>query len=211
MEGSGGMSPSVRRWFLPEVPDVLGMLGHQADVTLEGMAAFTAWASGQLHQEAAVRSAEHDADQARRVLIESVRDAFTTPLPSEDLFEISAHLDEIINGAKNTVREAALMGVLPDVAIKEMAELLEEGVRHLDDAFGTLGSDGLAATTCADAAIKTQRRLERVYRRAMSELLEIRDLREVLARQELYRRINRISDSVVSVAERVWYCIVKES
>lgn len=205
------MTPSMRKWFLPETPDVLGMLAEQADVTLTGMAAFTAWASGEIEQEATVRQAEHDADEARRTLIESVRDAFTTPVPQEDLFEISAGFDAIINGAKNTVREASLMGELPDQAMKDMAGLLEEGVRELHGSFRHLTSDAVAATASADAAIKAQRRVERVYRRAMSELIENRDLREVLVRRELYRRMVRMSDSVVSVGERVWYVCVKES
>jgi hypothetical protein len=92
-----------------------------------------------------------------------------------------------------------------------MACLLQEGVQQLDHAFGFLGSDARQATESADAAIKCQRRLERVYRRAMSELIENRDLREVLARQELYRRLTRMSDRVVVVAERVWYASVKEA
>jgi uncharacterized protein Yka (UPF0111/DUF47 family) len=205
------MSPSVLKWFLPEAPDVFGMLERQAQVTSEGMVSFTAWAAGDVAQEGAVRRAEHDADEVRRALIESVRDAFTTPLPQEDLFAVSQGLDEIINGAKNLVREAALMGVLPDQAMEEMACLLEEGVRQLETAFRHLRDDSVAATAAADAAIKAQRRLERVYRKAMSELIENRDLREVLARQELYRRLTRISDSAVYVAERVWYSCVKQA
>lgn len=200
-----------RRWFLPETPDVYAMLGAQASVTLEGMAAFTEWAAGDLDRQSDVRDAEHDADQERRTLIEAVRDAFTTPLPSEDLFEISQGMDEVINGAKNLVREAALMGVIPDQAMEDMARLLEQGMRELDHAFDHLGTDPVQATDLADAAIKTQRRLERVYRRAMSELIEVRDLREVLARQELYRRMTRMSDNVVAVADRVWYSSVKEA
>ena len=34
------------RWFLPETPDVLGLLGRQLSVTVEGMEAFAAWAAG---------------------------------------------------------------------------------------------------------------------------------------------------------------------
>ena len=35
-----------RRWFLPETPDVLGLLRSQVAVTLEGLDAFGAWAAG---------------------------------------------------------------------------------------------------------------------------------------------------------------------
>jgi hypothetical protein len=44
----------------------------------------------------------------------------------------------------------------------------------------------------------------------MGRLVAEQDLRELMARRELYRRCSRIGDSVVEVAERVPYSIVKE-
>ena len=35
-----------RRWFLPDTPDVLGLLRGQIAVTIEGVDAFVAWAGG---------------------------------------------------------------------------------------------------------------------------------------------------------------------
>ena len=34
--------------------------------------------------------------------------------------------------------------------------------------------------------------------------------REVIGRRELYRRLSRIAETVVDVADRVWYAAVKE-
>ena len=108
------------------------------------------------------------------------------------------------------------MAVGPDEHVLGMCSLLSEGVRHLADAFagldrseGTNGR-GVAATEAADAAVKSQRQLERVYRGAMSALLEVEDLREVMGRRELYRRFSRVSEDLVEVAERVWYATFKE-
>ena len=92
-----------------------------------------------------------------------------------------------------------------------MAALLREAVGHLDDAVAGLQAHREGATTAADAAIKAERNIERVYRRAMAELLEVDDLREVMARRELYRRFSRIGETVVDVAERVWYAVIKET
>lgn len=207
--------PSRRgRWFLPETPDVIGMLQRQADVTASGMEAFAAWAAGDVARADDVRAAEHDCDDLRRQLVDAVREAFTTPLEPEDLFQLSRDLDRVINGAKDTVRESEVMQFPPDRAASEMAALLAEGVQHLRDAFARL--DGRRdrhslATDAADAAVKSQRKLERVYRRAMGELLEISDVRVVLGSRELYRRMTGMSDDVVSVADRVWYSRVKET
>lgn len=37
-----------------------------------------------------------------------------------------------------------------------------------------------------------------------------RHIREVMGRRELYRRLSRIAETVVDVADRVWYAAVKE-
>ncbi len=205
------MSASLTRWFLPDVPDLLGTLSEQIDVTAEGLTAFRRWAAGEPDCSDDVRAAEHAADDVKARFIQTVREAFTTPLEPEDLFELSRGLDEVINGAKNTVREAEVMQLTPDVAMSEMAELLSEGVNHLRLAFEALDANHGEASVEAAAAIKTQRRLERVYRRAMSTLIDSDDLRRVVGYQELYRRMAKISDEVVGVADRVNYSVVKES
>lgn len=203
-------------WFLPETPDVIGMLRRQAAVTVEGLEALEGWAGagGDPEQAERVRALEHAADDRKRELRKALTESFMTPLDAEDLYTMSERLDAVMNGAKDAVRESEVMGIPPDEHDHGMAELLLEGVRHLDEAFAALARDGAPsagpATEAADAAIKAQRQLERIYRGASSALIEVDDLREVLARRELYRRMSRVSDAVVEVAERVWYATVKE-
>ena len=67
------------------------------------------------------------------------------------------------------------------------------------------------ATAEADAGVKQARRLEHTYRKAMSALLDVEDLREVAARRELYRRFTRLGDLLGQIGDRVWYAAVKES
>lgn len=206
------MSRKGTRWFLPETPDVVGMLQRQADITVRGMDAFAGWAGGDDARADDVRNAEHECDEIRRSLVDAVSQAFTTSLPPEDLFQLSRDLDKVINGAKNTVRESEAMEFPPDQASADMAVLLAEGVRHLRDAFTTLEAKSIApATAAADAAVKSQRNLERTYRQAARDLLTLTDISVVTARREFYRRISAISDDIVSVADRIWYAQVKES
>ena len=96
-----------------------------------------------------------------------------------------------------------------------MAALLADGASHLATAFERLNparrsKGGPGATDAADAAVKSQRRLERVYREAASALLKVDDLREVMGRRELYRRFSRVSETLIEAADRVWYATVKE-
>ena len=201
---------SAKRWFLPESPDLLGMLRQQAAITVEAMDALIAWSGGDATAAVAVRECEHRADETKRQLWRALRDAFSPPLDAEDLYTLSADLDEVLNAAKDLTREMELMDMAPDAATHEMVVLLAEAVRHLAGAFERLGGDG-DATALADAAIKGQRRVEHSYRSAMSALLQVADLREVMGRREAYRRLSRIGDLVHTVAERVWYAVVKES
>jgi len=201
-----------RRWFLPETPDVVGMLQRQAETTARGMDAFAEWAAGAVARADDVRQAEHECDEIRRALVAAVSEAFTTPLQPEDLFQLSRDLDKVINGAKNTVRESEAMDFPPDRATAEMAAELAEGVHHLRAAFDALDHGAsTSATEAADVAVKSQRNLERTYRQAAGDLLAITDISVVTARREFYRRISAISDDIVSVADRIWYSQVKES
>jgi uncharacterized protein Yka (UPF0111/DUF47 family) len=200
------------RWFLPETPDVLAMLRNQTTITMEGMAALLAWSRGDPDAADRLRECEHRADDQKRELRAALTVAFTTPLEPEDIFELSTELDRVLNSAKNTVREAEVMHTGPDQAISEMAAELGVGLRDLNQAFEQLAAGARAAATeAADRAAKSQSRVEKVYRQAMSALVTVVDLREVAAKRELYRRLARTSDDLREVAERVWYSVLKES
>ena len=83
-----------------------------------------------------------------------------------------------------------MLGKAPDPPMAELAAALAEGTHHIADAFAALGDGGgTAATAAADAALESQRRVERAYRAGMLGLAELADLHEVAARRELYRRL----------------------
>ena len=201
---------TAKRWFLPENPDLLGQLGEQAAIATRGMDALAGWAAGDTGAAQVVRGCEHEADATKRELWRTLRLAYSSPLDAEDLFALSADLDEVLNAAKDFVGEMEVMNMAPDAPTRAMVGFLASATHHLAEAIGLLGGKG-DATASADAAIKDTRRVEHVYRRAMSALLVESDLREVIGRREAYRRISRIGGLVVTVAERIWYAVVKES
>ena len=200
----------AQRWFLPESPDVIGMLGRQLAITREGVDALVEWSSGDESKATAIRALEHRADEHKRELEIALTTAFTTPLEPEDLYALSRGIDWILNHCKDLVQESEVMDCPPDEPLAEMCEALAESVHLLAEAVELLGEKDPAATERANEALRAVRRIEKIYRDAMASLLEVDDLREVTARRELYRRMARIGETVVEVAERVWYSIVKE-
>lgn len=201
----------VQRWFLPDSPDLIGMLRLQLDVTTDGADALVAWARGDAAKADEIRSLEHRGDEHKRTLERALTTAFTTPLEPQDLYTLSRGIDWILNLSKDLVRESEVMACPPDASLAEMCEALAAAVHLLSEAVELLGSEPEAATEKANEALRAQRRIEKVYRDAMASLVGTEDLREVMSRRELYRRVARIGEVVVDVAERVWYTVVKEA
>lgn len=198
-------------WILPENPDVLGKLCSQAATTVEGMTELVAWASGDAEAAGRLRDIEHRADDQVRELRLALRETFITPVGHEDIYVLSDRLDAVLTRAKDAVREADVMDMPPDAAVAEMARQLVDGVGHLATAFDRLANrqEG-PATDAADLAHRVSRNMEKTYRGAMSQLLSVTDVRELMGRRELYRRFARIAETIDEVADRVWYASVKE-
>ena len=124
-----------KRWFLPETPDVLGMLRRQMAVAIDGVDAFARWADG-----------DAAAAQAVRDLLSALGEAFVTPIEPEDLFALSRGIDRILNYVADLVKESEVMASPPDEGIATMAGLLGDALRLLDDALSKLRTDGDQAT-----------------------------------------------------------------
>lgn len=198
-------------WFLPDEPDVLGLLGRQISETLRGLDALADWGGGDESAAQAVREAEHRGDEAKREALSAVTTSFVTPIEPEDLYALSQGIDWLLNRARDLVNEAEAMRTGPDGPIAEMLTMLPQALGEIQHAISHLASDPDAATAHANAAIETQHRLERAYYAGMAALLENPDQRDRIAKRELYRHISRLGETVQQIAERVIYSVMKES
>jgi uncharacterized protein Yka (UPF0111/DUF47 family) len=198
-------------WFLPETPDVVGLLRRQVEVTLTGSEFLCRWAQGDASAAGGLADAERDGDVAKRELLTALRAAFVTPLEPEDVFALSRGIDWILNHSGDLVNEAQVLHCSPDAGIAEMAAQLRDAIGHIDRAIASLTADEDAAAAAAYEAIAAERRLEQAYYEGMAALLEVDDRGERISRRELYRRCSRIGETVVEVSERIVYAVVKES
>jgi uncharacterized protein len=205
--------PARRRWWrmaLPALPDVLALLVTQGELSVSGLAAFDAWShGGGPEAAAAVRSAQLEAYSARRELLAALQAALSTPVDQEDLYSLSERVDRILNQASNTVREAEVLGWTPDAHAGMMCERLAEGTRALIAGFELLLKNPDEAGRRADAASDAVHHVERYYREAMAELLQVNDLRAVLAAQDIYRRYLSVAEAIVAVADRLWFVVLR--
>lgn len=207
-------SRATRQWWrrvlLPAAPDVLALLVTQGEITAAGLDAFAAWSRGEGHATAkALRAARDDGYSARRELLQALQAALSTPVDQEDLYTLSERVDRVLNGARNALREAEVLGWKPDEHAALMGAKLADGARAIANSLKLLQTDPKTAGRLADDASEAVHHLERDYRDAMAELLKLDDLRAVLASQDLYRRYLHLSEAIVQVADRLWYIVLR--
>ncbi len=170
-------SPSLlARWLgkvFPRMPDFYGLINEQCDLVVETMDSFVQFMEGGNPEHGLrVRELEHDGDDLKARNVDLLNRAFSTPIDREDIYRAIMALDDIVNYAKTTVREMELLSVEPDAYTLEMAVLLGEGARALQRGFAKLAKSPAAADVDANAARKTERNTEKVYRRALAELFD---------------------------------------
>ena len=88
----------LRNLFRPRQNRFLQLLIKQAEKTLEGMDALEAYMEHASDEHAdAVRKAEKEADELRRILIDDLNRTFVTPLDREDIFALSRTIDDVMD------------------------------------------------------------------------------------------------------------------
>lgn len=171
-ESNSVVSRLVDRVF-PRMPDFYGLINDQCDLAVEAMTEFVAFmSSGNWDKAKRVRELEKQGDELKARNIDVLNKAFSTPMDREDLYRAIVTIDHIINYAKTTVREMELLEVQPDSYTLEMAELLHQGALALQQGFSKLSTDPASAEEDADAARKAERNTEKIYRKALAELLD---------------------------------------
>jgi uncharacterized protein Yka (UPF0111/DUF47 family) len=205
--------PSWLSKLLEPKHDFYALLREQSQTTLSGMLALQSYlTTGSLENKQKVRDFESAADEQKLSLEKKLNDSFVTPFDREDIYDIAVFLDEIINAAKNTVREMDAMQVHPsDPAFIEMAEILVEGTRCINSSFHQLNRNHKEAYEFARLARKSENRLSKTYRMAMSELFAQEDVKLIFKTTEIYRSLLNAAVSINVLGEKLLHVIVKMS
>ncbi len=113
-------------------PDFFELLTKQAEFINKGVRLLNEYCI--THDESvadAVVKAEDEGDMVRRVLVDDMNRTFITPFDREDLFKLSAKLDEVLDYAKTSVDEIRLFKVTPNEEMIEITTALNEMSEHI--------------------------------------------------------------------------------
>jgi uncharacterized protein Yka (UPF0111/DUF47 family) len=221
--------------ILPSTPDFFSLVDEQcalAVTTMEELVTFME--SGAKNVGKNIKTMEKEGDELKRRNIDVLNTAFSTPMDREDIYRAIVDIDHLMNYAKTTVREMEVFKIAPDTYTRQMAILLKGGAESLQSGFKRLSDKAVLAEEDALAARKSERSVEKVYRKALVELFDmtsyVEDMRakkddlgaevevEILAlehvmeafkRREVYRHMSNAADRVARAAATLHDIAVK--
>lgn len=208
-------APWWERLLRASTPDLLGALVEQSRLSREAIAALDDWSrTGDGGVARRIGDLEHEADAARRTLVDGLRTVLASPVNQENLYVLSERCDRVVNAAKNLVHQATTLGWAPDRPAADMAACIHEAMDALGAGIDALEHDQNRAAELASDALKASRHVEHVYRNAMAALanatVSTPDLRQVLCSWEMYRRYAETGVLVAATADRLWFLVLAE-
>jgi uncharacterized protein len=160
-----------------------------------------------------MRKEEYAGDEVRRILIDELHKTFVTPLDREDIYNISHHIDEMLDYALSTVHELTLLKIKPDEYLVEMINLNRQAAEELVIAVQRLQENPQVALEHARRARKLEGEVERVYRHAIADLFtkakDFGPLMEMLRRREVYRHVSNMADQASAAAHVLGMVVIK--
>ena len=190
------------------------LLADQAAKTLEGVQLLEQYVRAPSPEIVdALRRAEKEADELRRILIDELNRTFATPFDREDIFGLSRAIDDIIDYAHTSVDEMALFKVEPNADIVNIVKLLNDAATEIHLAVLRLSDHPGVAIEHAKRAKSLENRVEDLYRQALVNLFEgvktIEDVTRVLKLREILRHLSNSADRGDEAANLISDIVVK--
>ena len=202
----------VIRFFLPKEDHFYDFLEQPAAVAHRAALLARDYTDGKADladASATLRDLEHEGDKLEHEMEEALGLTFVTPIDREDNYRANTMLDEIVNYCKDTVNEMDALGVTPDDYTREMAGLLHQGAVSLVNGFGKLDKNPVDAAVDADLARKANRKVEKLYRKALAALFQGDDYVHMFKRREIYRHLDNAAERVAHCANTLHDIVVK--
>jgi len=198
-------------WFRKRY-DFYQMLLDQARKSEEGLKLLCDFVKGPTKELGEkVETAEKQADELRRILIEALNRTFVTPFDREDIFSLSRAIDDVVDYANTTVDEMMLFEVGTDPHIQKMAEALYQASKHITLAVEGLRKMGPSVQEHIIRAKKSENLMEHLYRETLVELFKDKDVINLLKMREIYRHLNNAADRGDEAADIISDILMKNA
>jgi predicted phosphate transport protein (TIGR00153 family) len=160
-----------------------------------------------------IKDVEHKADHLTHDIIKKLNKSFVTPLDREDIYALSAALDDILDLIDASAQRVVMYNVeKPTAEAKELAFLILKSCQALDKAVALLGGklEPIAEYCMEVNALENE--ADRVCREAISRLFDDeRDPIKLIKWKEIYETLERATDKCEDAANILESVVVKNA
>ncbi len=156
---------------------------------------------------------EKEGDELRRILVDELQKTFVTPIDREDIYNLSLHLDNVLDYAYTSIEEIQMLGVVPDKHLRDMTARLLEAAEELALVMERLADNPLVALDHARRVKHRENQVEFAYREAIVALFSgpenVHQLFDLLRKREVYRHISNAADQADHAADVIGAVVMK--
>jgi predicted phosphate transport protein (TIGR00153 family) len=160
-----------------------------------------------------IKDIEHQGDHTTHDIIKKLNKSFVTPFDREDIYALSAALDDIIDLIDASAQRFVMYNVeKPTAEAKELAFLILKCCQTISKAVGLLGGrlEPIAEYCMEVNALENE--ADRVCREAISRLFdEEKDPIQLIKWKEIYETLERATDKCEDAANILESVVVKNA
>ena len=161
-----------------------------------------------------IRDVEHIGDEITNKTYEQLNKSFITPFDREDIHELTAHIDDVVDSINGIARRICLYRPKKMMPIyKEMADMIYEGAKEIEGAIHCL-KDPVAnkkrITQACDKVKKIEHEADELYFSGVSDLFENEeDPKELLKNNKILEILERCVDEEEDVTDTLKAILIK--
>lgn len=161
-----------------------------------------------------IRDVEHIGDEITTKTYEQLNKSFITPFDREDIHELTAHIDDVVDSINGIARRMCLYKPKKMIPIyKELAQLVYEGAKELEAAIHCLKDpvgNKEKITHCCDRIKVIEHQADELYFIGVSELFEKEeDPKELLKNNKILEILERCVDEEEDVTDTLKAILIK--
>jgi uncharacterized protein len=163
-------------------------------------------------QAAKIKDLEHKGDELTHRVIDELNKTFITPIDREDIHDLSAALDDVLDLIDGIAMRIVLFRIVePISSIPEMCAVLLSQAMEIGAAVSNLQDNDHVVERCIEIN-RLENDADRLFQSAIATLFEeVKDPIEVIKRKEIIETLEAATDKAEDVANVLESIIVKNT
>lgn len=161
-----------------------------------------------------IKDVEHIGDEITNKTYEQLNKSFITPFDREDIHELTANIDDVVDSINGIARRICLYRPKKMMSIyKEMAEMVYEGAKEIETAIHCLKdpvSNKDKITRACEIVTSIEHKADELYFKGVSELFEKEeDPKELIKNNKILEILERCVDEEEDVTDTLKTILIK--